>query len=102
MNRPSRARLLVVGLATSGLAVGVLAPFATPADAAGLGVPGLVGPNSSAAVLKDVTLTWQPVPGATGYRVEVGTDSQWSDTPTYAATSAGTRLTLPVWLPHAS
>ena len=105
-SRPARARVaaclagavvaaLVPVIAQSAAAEG--APAASP-----LARPVIVAPTDASVVLKDVVLSWAAVPGATGYKVEVGTDEQWSDEPTYRASSVGTRLTLPTWLPHAS
>lgn len=51
---------------------------------------------------KTVKLDWQPVPGATGYRVQVGTDNTWSDDPTFEQDVVSSEVTLPVSLPHAS
>lgn len=50
---------------------------------------------------KEIRLDWQPVPGATGYVVQVGVDENWSDDPVLELSTVATRLTLPVWLPHA-
>ena len=35
---------------------------------------------------KTVVLSWTAVAGATSYKVEVGTDDTWSDTPNYTVT----------------
>ncbi len=51
---------------------------------------------------KTVKLDWQPVVGATGYRVQVGTDNTWSDDPTFEQDVVSSEVTLPVSLPHAS
>ena len=43
------------------------------------------------------------MPGAVSYAVQVGTDPYWSDEADLIPfTTVSTRLTLPVWLPHAS
>ena len=75
--------------------------------AAPLAAPSGLTPDDSAAAyphtaLKTVKLDWAPVSGATGYRVEVGRDSTWSDDPVLTQDVAVSELTLPVWLPHAS
>ena len=100
--KPS-SRLAAAGLAASLLAGG-LSAVATQASAASITVsaPSLVGPMDSRPVVKDVSLTWAATAGAAGYRVQVGTDPDWSDTPSYAKDTRGTQLALPTGLPHAS
>ena|GEM_PF-3846112 len=100
--KPS-SRLLPAGLAATLLAGG-LALGATQASAAPItvGAPSVVGPVTSGPVVKDVSLTWRPTAGATGYRVQVGTDPDWSDTPSYTVDTAATQVALPAGLPHAS
>ncbi len=104
-SRPVRVRIaaglsLVVAVALiPALAHGASAETSA---AASLDRPVVIAPTDVSVVLKDVVLSWAPVLGATAYNVQVGTDEQWSDTPTYTATSVGSRLTLPTWLPHAS
>ena len=104
-SRPLRARIAAsLSLAVAAAVVPALALSASAetAQAAALDRPTIVAPVDSTVILKDVVLSWGSVAGATGYKVQVGTDEQWSDDPTYTATSVGTRLALPAWLPHAS
>ena len=100
--KPS-SRLLPAGLAATllagGLALGATQASATPITVT---APAVVGPVTSGPVVKDVSLTWQRTAGATGYRVQVGTDPDWSDTPTYSLDTVGTQLSLPAGLPHAA
>jgi hypothetical protein len=75
--------------------------------AAPLPAPSALSPDDSGAayphaVLKTVRLNWAAVSGATGYRVEVGRDSTWSDTPVLTQNVVSSELTLPTYLPHAS
>jgi hypothetical protein len=51
---------------------------------------------------KDVTLDWAPVAGATGYRVQVGRDSTWSDDPVLTKDVRISEWTLPQSLPYAT
>ncbi len=81
----------------------------TAKDAPGreLPAPRVVGPRdalSPAALTyrKHVVLDWEPVLGATGYRVEVGQDENWADVPVLEQDVVSTELTLPLGLPHAS
>lgn len=53
-------------------------------------------------VRKSVILDWAPVAGATGYRVQVGIDSSWSDAPVYGADVRFSQAALPVALPNAT
>jgi hypothetical protein len=53
-------------------------------------------------VRKTVTLDWTPVAGATGYRVQVGRDSTWSDDPVLTKDVLISELTLPESLPYAT
>lgn len=71
-----------------------------PASAASLAAP---VPTSSAtsAPVKQVTLSWSPVAGATGYVVQIGQDETFSDNPTLELKVAGTQVNLPTYLPHA-
>ena len=129
MDRPTplrprtRARACLsglVGVATAGaLLGGVLAPAASaqtaaPAPSAAvpvravpvLAAPALLGPLPSEqlqAALKDVVLAWRAVPGATGYRVQVSQDGDFSgDDLTVDETTVATRLALPADLPNAA
>lgn len=52
--------------------------------------------------MKNVMLDWAPVTGATGYRVQVGTDSTWSDDPVLTQDVLQSELTLPASLPHST
>jgi hypothetical protein len=101
----SAARALVVGALGIGLAgLAPTAALATTDPVTGTGLlpaPTSLTPNDS-VLRKTVTLNWAPVSGATGYKVEVGRDASWSDTPVYTATAKVSQLTLPVSLPHAS
>jgi hypothetical protein len=95
----SAATLSLVGTAAASTEV-VVAPLAAP--------QALAPDDSTAAlphaVLKTVSLSWGAVSGATGYRVQVGTDGSWSDDKSVSFTSdvASTSVTLPVSLPHAT
>ncbi|MCU1589870.1 MAG: hypothetical protein JWP11_1126 [Frankiales bacterium] len=92
-----------IAVAASVAATAMLPALAGSATAATApAAPTVVAPSGSTGVLKEVVLDWQTVPGAKGYRVQVGTDDEWSDSPTYTADTLGTRLTLPAWLPHGS
>ena len=98
-------RRTVAGVAVAGgLLAALLAPAVTGtgAAAAPLQAPPVVGPSAAAAALEEVVLDWTPVAGATSYVVQVGTDEEWSDTPTVELTTVASRATLPTWLPHAS
>ncbi len=99
--RPARRRLAAVGAATAVLA-GLVAPaLSTPAAAAGLSAPRPLT-TASTELQKVVELSWAPVAGAASYAVQVGTDPYWSDeADVFPLTTVSTRLTLPVWLPHA-
>lgn len=46
-------------------------------------------------VRKDIVLSWNPVAGATGYRVQFGRDDTWSDTPTGSFDVVNTAFALP-------
>ena len=98
-----RARLLGACALASAVVAGALTPLvlSTPATAAPLPAPPVVGPGTSGA-LKEVVLDWTGVAQATSYVVQVGTDEQWSDDPTLELKTVATRLTLPTSLPHAS
>lgn len=99
--RPRQAGAAVVAAAV--LAGGLL-PLAVGGTASAsvlLPAPAVAGPTSEQTVLKEVVLDWAPVPGATGYVVEVDTDEMWSDAPTLALGTVASRLTLPTSLPHA-
>jgi hypothetical protein len=85
------------------------AAASTEAVSAPLAAPQSLSPDDGGsayphAVLKTVTLSWSAVSGATGYRVQVGTDSTWSDDNAISFTQdvAQTSVTLPVSLPHAT
>jgi hypothetical protein len=132
--RAVRLRTVVAGLAGVAVVAGVLAPgavgaaeptpsaspgasaspSATPTPAASpsvsarpvvtrLPAPRVLGPVEG-VVLKTVVLDWTAVAGAEGYKVEVGTDEDWSDGAVYGTevTSGATAFTLPVAVPHAS
>lgn len=124
--RPGSLRVSLAGVVAAAVAAGVLAPTAalaqevspsatpsaSPSPSAAssgreLPAPRLVGPRDalapSALVLrKHVVLDWEPVAGASGYRVEVGQDDSWADAPVLTQDVASTELTLPLLLPHAS
>lgn len=102
---PARTRTRAAAIAAVASAVVVsslplLGGSATAASA--LPAPVIAGPTSSAEDLKEVVLDWAEVTGAKGYRVQVGTDDEWSDAPTFTTDTVATRFTLPTWLPHAS
>lgn len=103
---PARRRRLLGGIAMAASAAVVASALplltANAAAAAVLPTPTIVGPTDSSVDLKEVVLDWTPVPGAKGYRVQVGTDDEWSDTPTFTTETVASRFTLPTWLPHAS
>jgi hypothetical protein len=100
----SRCRTAAGIVVAGGLLAALLVPVVTgtSAAAAPLQAPPVVGPSDAARALKDVVLDWSPVPGASSYVVQVGTDEEWSDTPTLELTTVASRLTLPTSLPHAS
>jgi hypothetical protein len=100
-------------LATALLTATLLPLTAMPALAstepvtAPLPAPEALTPDDSSAAYphqarKAVRLDWAPVPGATGYRVEVGRDSTWSGSPVLSQSVVSSELTLPTSLPHAS
>lgn len=100
-----RRRWTAAGAVVTGAAVvAVLVPttFGTVASAAAPLQPPVVATSPGGTAVKEVVLDWAPVAGATAYVVQVGTDEQWSDTPTLQLPTVATRLTLPAWLPHAS
>jgi hypothetical protein len=103
---PARRRPLLGGIAMAASAAVVASALplltASAAAAAVLPTPTIVGPTDSSQDLKEVVLDWTAVPGAKAYRVQVGTDDEWSDTPTYTTETVASRFTLPAWLPHAS
>ena len=102
---PASRRWTAAGVVgATGLLAALLTPVVTgtSAAAAPLQAPPVVGPSDAATALKDVVLDWAPVAGASSYVVQVGTDEQWSDTPTMELTTVASRLTLPTSLPHAS
>ena len=98
--RPARRRLAAVTAAA--VLAGLVAPvLSTPAAAAGLPAP-RPATGASTDLQKVVELRWEPVTGAASYAVQVGTDPYWSDeADIFPLTTVSTRLTLPVWLPHA-
>jgi hypothetical protein len=104
---PRRA-LAVAGLAAAQLPLTAMPALAfTEPVSAPLSAPTGLTPDDSAAayphaIRKTVKLDWAPVSGASGYRVEVGRDSTWSDDPVFTQDVASSELTLPVSLPHAS
>ena len=100
----SRSRLIGVAVLASAVVGSALTPLVagTAAAAAPLPAAAVVGPTDSGPLLKDVVLDWSAVAGAKAYRVQVGTDDEWSDAPTLAVDTVATRFTLPTWLPHAS
>src|SRR4051794_10714888 len=100
----TRVRARLAGLAVATVVGGALVPLTLSSASAAtlLPAPVIISPVDSASLLKSVTLTWQPVGGASSYQVQVGTDEDWADAPTYAATSVVPQLTLPTWLPHAA
>ena len=127
MQSISRAQACVAGLAALALATSIagatgIASASTEPVAANLAAPGSLSPDDCLdsstspahdtdtgcraslphATLKTIRLDWAPVSGATGYRVQVGTDSTWSDAPTLTQDVSSSELTLPVWLPHAT
>ncbi len=103
MKRTSRAATILAGLASAAVLAGLVGPWGVgAAEAASLATPVITGPTDANPILKDVTLSWLSVPGAGSYDVEVGTDGQWSDTPTFSGSTGTSSLTLPVTLPHAS
>jgi hypothetical protein len=83
------------------------AQASTEPVSAPLPAPSIVGPDDSGLayphpVRKPVKLDWAPVSGATGYRVEVGTDDTWSDDPVFTQDVFASEDTLPLWLPNAT
>ena len=100
----SRSKLAGVAVLASAVVASGLTPLLTGAATAAtlLPAPPLVSPSDATSKLKEVVLDWAPVTGATSYLVQVGTDHEWSDTPTLELTSVATRITLPTSLPHAS
>jgi hypothetical protein len=104
VSRSTRPRARLAAFASAAVAAGLLAPAAAGPAAASVPLPppALVGPEEARTVLKDVVLDWRDVRGATGYVVEVGTDEEWADEPTWRGTTGVSRLALPTWLPHAS
>ena len=132
MDRPtplrprSRARTCLTGLVGAATASALLAAVLAPAASAqtapvapaatpsagtpaavlpALAAPALLGPLPSEqvqAVLKDVVLAWRAVRGATGYRVQVSQDGDFSDDDlTLDAKTVATRFALPTDLPNA-
>ena len=95
----SAAALTLVGTAIASTEV-VTAPLAAPQGLS----PDDSGSALPHAVRKTVTLSWAAVPGASGYRVQVGTDGTWSDDAAISFTQDvdTTSVTLPVSLPHAT
>lgn len=78
------------------------AQAATEVVAAPLPAPTGLAPTSS-TVRKDVFLRWDTVSGATGYRVQVGRDDTWPDTPLISTDTTVNAAILPVGsLPYAS
>ena len=124
----SRAQVCVAGLAAVAVATsivgvtGIAAASTEPVASAPLAAPASLSPDDCLdatvspardtdtgcrtslphATLKTVKLDWAPVSGASGYRVEIGTDSTWSDDPTLTQDVRSSEFTLPVWLPHAT
>lgn len=103
MTRSSR-RCAAVGIAA--LTAALLPLAATPVFAstevvaAPLPAPTGLSPADNPSsfpqtVVKDIALSWNPVTGATGYRVQYGRDSTWSDTPTGSIDVTSTALVLP-------
>jgi hypothetical protein len=107
----SYRRSAVVGIA---LLTAAVMPFAaTPAFAstdvvaAPLPAPTGMSPADNPdtfpqAVHKDIVLSWNAVAGATGYRVEIGRDDTWSDTPLASYDVTTTVLPLPQGLAYAT
>lgn len=100
------SRACVAGLAATALLTAM--PYGSAlADVVPLAAPSNLAPADDPAVFphevrKTVPLTWDAVPGATGYRVQVGVDDTWSAAPVLSADTVATELVLPVWLPHAT
>jgi hypothetical protein len=108
------SRACVVGALS--LALGAAAPLAsagaaTEVDSTGglLSAPTGLSPDDSGtayphAALQSVTLDWNAVSGATGYKVQVGRDSTWSDDASVVVDKQvlASEYTLPVLLPHAT
>ena len=98
--RPARRRLAAA--TADAVLAGLVSPaLSSPAQAAAPGVPGSPTTVLSSPA-KVVELRWSPVAGAVSYAVQIGTDPYWSDeADIHPLSTVSTRLTLPVWLPHA-
>jgi len=103
--RAATAGLAVLAVTGGGFAFAGAASASTEPVKASLSAPTALTPDDEAAPqpgLKTVRLDWASVPGASGYRVQVGTDSTWSDTPALSQDVVSSEFTLPVWLPHST
>ncbi|HUR13710.1 MAG TPA: Ig-like domain-containing protein [Mycobacteriales bacterium] len=98
-------------LATVVLTTAGTAPASASTEAVGgaglLAAPAGLTPDDTGtpyphAARKDVTLDWAPVPGATGYRVQVGRDATWSDEASLTKDVKISEWTLPQSLPYAT
>jgi hypothetical protein len=102
-------------LLTAALLAGALLPIASPPALAStvvvdapLPAPTGLAPSDNRqtfpqTVRKDVFLKWDAVDGATGYKVQVGTDDTWSDAPALEMTTSNTGAVVPVGsLPYAT
>lgn len=85
--------LLVVSAIGVGLLPAVMALASTPG-------PANLAPDDSNAWAKNVVLTWDDVPGATGYQVEVTNDGFGTEGAVLADTAASNRYAMPVDLPR--
>jgi len=89
------------------VSAGVAAHASTEVVDAPLPAPTSLTPDDSGLpfphpVRKNVKLDWAPVSGATGYRVQIGTDETWSDDPALSKDVVYSELTLPLWISKAT
>lgn len=89
----SNASLYYAG--TDGKAVGDLNWFPNQLNSTPPPVPTLVSPNDTSGIVRRATLTWNPSNGATGYEVQVATDTTFSSSSIVKDTSVtGTNVKL--------
>lgn len=105
--RASAAGALAAVLVSATAALPAHAATESVSGAGMLPAPTSLSPDDSAsayphAVIKNVKLDWAGVAGATGYRVQVGRDSTWSDRPILTKDVLFSEWTVPLSLPNAS
>ncbi len=85
--------LLVVSAVGVGMLPAAMALAATPG-------PANLAPDDSNTWAKNVVLTWDEVPGATGYEVEVTNDGFGTESEVLADTATNNRYAMPVDVPR--